>query len=193
MAGVEALEFGLHGQVLELAGDLVELARRVGHDVVALAEVHRAHVDGGDLGQALADVGHAFGGPGHVGALLAQRQRGLDPAEGEVGTGATGEVEHDVGVGLADAVGELLVEVEVAALRAGVEIADVAVHHRGAGLGRLDRRVGDLLGRDGHVGRLADGVAAAGDGAGDEDAGHGGSPSVACRCGHASPSSRWVR
>ena len=119
---------------------------------------------------------HALGGPGHVGALLAQRQRVLDTAEGEVGTRATREVEHDVGVRRANAVGEFFVEVRVAALGSRVEVANVAVHDRSTGFGRLDRRVGNLLGRDRDVRRLVDGVAAAGDGAGDEDAGHGGFP-----------------
>ena len=52
---------------------------------------------------------------------------------------------------------------------AGLGVADVDVHDRGAGLGGVDRRVGDLLGRDGHVRALAGGVARAGDRAGDED------------------------
>ena len=42
---------------------------------------------------------------------------------------------------------------------AGLRVADVDVVDRGAGLCGIDRRVGDLLGRDGHVRALADCVA----------------------------------
>ena len=172
MAGVEALEFGLHVDGLELASDLIELARRVGHDVVAFTEVHGAHVDGGDLGHALDDVSHALSGAGHVGARFVQRQRVLHSAEGDVGAGATGEVEHDVGVALPNAIGEFLVEIHIAALHTGLDVAHVTVHHCGTRLGGVNRRVGDLFGGDRHVHRLAHGVASAGYGAGDEDAGH---------------------
>ena len=57
-----------------------------------------------------------------------------------------GDVDNDVGVGVADALDDLAVVVELAARRAGVRLADVEVGDGGTGLAGLDAGVGDLLG-----------------------------------------------
>ena len=80
---------------------------------------------------------------GGSGALVA--------AEHEVAAHPGREVQDDVDVGGADPLDDRAVERRVAGAAAGVGVADVDVHDRRAGAGRLDRRVGDLLRRHGHV------------------------------------------
>ncbi|MCY1547832.1 hypothetical protein D9M68_839120 [compost metagenome] len=80
-----------------------------------------------------------------------------------------GEVDDDVGVALADALHQLAVQRHVAARLAGLRVAHMAVGDGGAGLGGLDGGGGDFLRGDGNGRVLADGIAGAGDGTGDDD------------------------
>ena len=82
----------------------------------------------------------ALGGAGHVGAGVVRRQRLLGAAEHEVAAHAGGEVEHDVDLGVADALDDLAVELGAPRALAGLGVAHVDVHDGGAGRGRLDRR-----------------------------------------------------
>ena len=69
------------------------------------------------------------------------------------------------------------IEIDTAGALAGLRIAHMAVDDGRAGGGRFERRIGDLLGRDRNGRMLADRVAGAGHGAGDDDFGvHGTSP-----------------
>ncbi len=111
----------------------------------------------------------ALGGAGHVGAVSIQRQGLFDIAEDQVAAHAGRQVEHDIDIGGADEVGDFLVEIVAAARRAGLGIAHMAMDDGGTGLGGIDGRGGDLLGRARHMRRLAGGVAGAGHGTGDED------------------------
>jgi hypothetical protein len=80
---------------------------------------------------------------------------------------AGGDVHHRVGV-LLDARQELH-EGRRIGRRAAVRIARVQVQDRGAGFGRADRLLGDLVAGDRQVGRHRRRVDRAGDGAGDDD------------------------
>src|SRR5438445_566738 len=66
---------------------------------------------------------------------------------------AGGEVQDDVDVCRADALGHLTVELHVAPGLAGFGVADMAVDDGGTGLSRIDGRIGDLFGRTRHVRR----------------------------------------
>ena len=81
---------------------------------------------------------------GHVGAVRVERERRIDAAEHEVAAHPGGQVDDRVDVGGAHALDHLAVELDVARAAARRGIAHVDVDDRGAGAGRLDRRVGDL-------------------------------------------------
>ena len=170
MAGVEHLELRPHAELADPRRHRAQHPGRVHHHVVAArGEVHRPAVERADLGQQLLDVREPLGRADHVGARLVGRQRRLVAAEHEVAAHAGGEVQDDVDVGRADPLDDRAVERRVAGAAAGLRVADVDVRDRRARARRLDRRVGDLLGRDRHVLAPAGGVAGARDGAGDED------------------------
>ena len=71
----------------------------------------------------------------------------------------------------ADALDDLAIEIDAAGALAGLGVAHMAMNHGGAGGGRLERGIGDLLGGHGNGRMLADRVAGAGHGAGDDDIG----------------------
>src|SRR4029079_18775697 len=140
------------------------------HDVVAAGgEVHRAAVERADLGHQRAYVVEALGGNSHVGAVRIDRQHLLVAAQHQIATHSCGEVEDDVDARGPDPLDGLGVELGRPRTLAGLRVAHVNVRDRGSCLGRLDGRVGDLLGRDGDVRALAHRVAGPGDCAGDED------------------------
>jgi hypothetical protein len=168
VAGVEGLDLGPHAELGHHPAHGAQHARRVGHHVVGLGEVHGAAVERADLGQAGGDMGDPVGRADHVGAG-AGRQGGLGAAQHQVAAHAGGQVQHHVDLRRADALGDLAVECHVAGGLAGLGVAHVAVHDRRAGLGRVDGACGDLAGRARHVGRAVLRAARAGDGAGDED------------------------
>lgn len=99
-------------------------------------------------------MGNALGGAGHVGAFFVDRERAFDIAENQVPAHAGCQVEHDIDIGGADAVGDFAVEIEPAGRGAGVRIADVAVGHGSTRLGGFNRRIGNLLWRDRNVAGL---------------------------------------
>ena len=169
MPGVEGLDLRLDAQRRHHAAHRAQHAGRVGHDVVGLGEVHRAAIERADLGQALAHMLHAVGGAAHVGALLVERQRRFRRTEHHVAAHAGGEVQHHVDIGVADALGHFAVEMDVAARLAGLGVAHMAMDDRGAGLGGVDRRFGDLLGRARHVRAAILRAAGTGHGTGNED------------------------
>ena len=149
------------------AGALAQIVRRGDVDHVAVAEIQRAAIERADLRQQLLDMGQALDRADHIG-----RRAGLGRlvvAHFEIAAHAGGEIDHHVGVAAADALDHFAVELDIAAALAGLGIAHMAMGDGGARLGRLDRRVGDLLRRDRNCRMLAHGVAGAGDGAGDDD------------------------
>ncbi len=172
MAGVEDLELGPHAERLDALRHGAQGVGRVDHDIVAAGgEIHRAAIERADLGQQLLDMGKPLGRAGHVGAGRVGRQRLLDRAEHEIAAHPGGQVEHDIGARGAHPVDHLGVELGVARALAGARIADMDMGDRGAGLGRLDGGIGDLLllRRHRHLFRLARRVARPGHRAGDED------------------------
>ena len=73
MTGVERFDLDAGADLVHLRGHRLEDRGRVGHDVVALAEVHGAAVEGADFGLELANMLDAFGSAGHVGAVRVWR------------------------------------------------------------------------------------------------------------------------
>jgi len=126
-------------------------AGRIGHDVVALGEVHGTAVECADFGQDLRDLREPLIGARHVGLRGVERQRLLRAAQHEVAAHASGEIEHDVDAGFAHTLDDLATERRIARGGAGPRVADLDVRDRGAGLGGLYRRGGDLLRRDRNV------------------------------------------
>ena len=94
---------------------------------------------------------------------------GLLRVQHQVAAHAGGGVDDDVDVAGADPLHRLAVERDLAGALPVSRIAHVDVDDRGAGPRCRDARVGDLLGRHGHVLGPAHGVACAGQGAGDHD------------------------
>ena len=151
--------------VMQFRDDVADLLERVGEDevvghlqigllpvvlpvVVALgqaedAEIHRAHVERGDFGRC--------------------HERGSDALiDGHADAAAGGDVHHRVGV-LLDAWQEFHEHVGVGRRLAGFRVARVQVNDRGAGLGRTDRSLSDLVRCDRQVIRHGRGVDRAGD------------------------------
>ena len=119
-------------------------------------------------GQDLADVVESFGRADHVGPDLGQRQRLFDRPEGDVATHPCREVDDRIDVGRPNPIDDFGVVLDLTRRRTGDRVANVDVHDRCARPRRCDAVVGDGLGSERHLVGLADGVAAAGDGAGDE-------------------------
>ena len=151
MTGIENLNFGAHSELLDLRRHFLQHARRVGHDVVLLAEVHRAAVERADFGQQLCNMRQPFGGADHIGADLGRRQRPLGAAQRQVAAHAGSEVDDDIDARPLDEVHDLLIERHVARALAGFGIAHMDMGNRCAGIGRFDRRIGDLARRDRHL------------------------------------------
>ncbi|CAM4325540.1 hypothetical protein VRRI112168_20510 [Vreelandella rituensis] len=106
--------------------------------------------------------------------------RGLDigtrAAAGGIGrignpitTAASGDVHDDVDVGLPHPRHHFTEVIHGVADAAGLGVTYMNMRHAGTRLGGGDAVVGDLLGRDGHIGALAGGIAGAGDGTGQND------------------------
>lgn len=99
----------------------------------------------------------------------AKPHRILARADFQVTAHAGCQVHDDVDTGVTNTLHHLPVQRSIAARLAGLRMAHMAMRHRRAGLGRFDRGGGDLRRRDRHIGILADGVASAGQCAGDDD------------------------
>ena len=169
MTGIERLDFRLHAKGLHLRCHLDKHRRAVGHDVVAMPEIHRAAIQRAEFRPAIGDMGEAFGSTHHVGPVGAWWQRRLHTAKHQIAAHAGGQVQDDVGFGIADPRGHLAKQRRIARWLAGFRVADMTMHHGGTGLCGIDGRFGDLRRRDWHLVRLARGVARSGHGAGDED------------------------
>ena len=113
------------------------------------AEIHRAHVERGDFGLDFGGRTHAF----------------LDR---HIGAAAGSDIDRSVGA-LDDHRQELAEPLRVLGRLAVVRIACMQMQDRGAGIGSLDRRVGDFARRDRQPGRHGRGVDGAGHGAGNDD------------------------
>ena len=137
---------------------------------VAVAKIERAAVQGADFGQQLLHMDEARHGANQVG-VGAEVGGVLACADFQIAAHAGGQVDDDVYARITDAVHHLGIEGRVAAEFAGLGVAYMAVHHGGAGLGGLYRRCRNLRGRDWNGRVLADGVARAGQCAGNDDVG----------------------
>ena len=147
VADLEALELGLDARLRDAGRHLAEHRRR--RDVTPGAKVQRAAVQRADLRleelhvlQPQVRVHHVVVWP-DGGDVAVRVLRGLVE---HVAAHPAGDVDHDVGLGLADALDDLGVVVELAARRPRVRLADVEVGDGGAGITSLDAGVGDLLG-----------------------------------------------
>ena len=168
MTGIEDLDLGAHPERPHAPGHVREHRRGVGHDVVALAEVHRPAVEGADLGPKLGDVGEPLLGAREVGARPRERQRPVRGAERKVAPHAGGQVQHHVYSGVAYPLDHLAVERRIARRLPGPWVAHVHVDDRGPRPGRIDAGAGDLLRGHRHLVGTARGIARAGQCAGDE-------------------------
>src|SRR5882724_1718436 len=169
MAGIEYFELRLDAELVDPPGALAQILRRGDVDHVAVAEIQRAAIERANFRQQLFDMDEPLERSHHV-----RRRAGLGRLvvpHLEVATHAGGEIDHHVGAAAADALDDFAVEGGIAAALAGLGIAHVDVGDRGAGLGRLDGGIGDLLGGHGNGRMLAHGVAGAGNRAADDDLG----------------------
>ena len=151
MAGVEGLDLRLHAKRLHLLRHLDQHRRAVRHDVVAMAKIHCAAIQRADLRPAVGDMLQPFGGSCHVGSCSVWRQRCFDAAKHQVATHARCQVQHHIGFGFADAVGDLAEQSRVARRLAGLGIADMTMDDSRAGARRFDGAVGDLRRGDRHL------------------------------------------
>ncbi|ABA52551.1 hypothetical protein BURPS1710b_A2129 [Burkholderia pseudomallei 1710b] len=158
VARVEDLELRLHAQRLDPLRARAQLRGRRHVDVIAVAEIQRAAIERADLGQQFLDM-HEPRQPADEVRALAEAHRVLARADLEIAAHAGRQIDDDVDVGRADPVDHLAVQPRIAAAAPRERIAHVAMRDRRARLRGLDRRIGDLLGRDGYRGMLANGVA----------------------------------
>ncbi len=151
------------------ARHVAQQAGRVDHHIVGLVEVHRAAVERADLRLALHHMRHPFRRRRPCRTFLRHPVHRLGPVKDHVAAHPGGQVQHHVGGAVADALGHLAVERQIARGLARLGVAHVAMHHRRPGLGRRDGAVGDLLRAARHMRTAVLRAARAGDGTGDED------------------------
>ena len=108
-------------------------------------------------------------GPTRSVLALVELARLLAGADFEIAAHAGGQIDDDVLVLGANALHHLAIEMDAARALAGLGIADMAMNHGGAGGGRFERGIGDLLRRHRNGRMLADSVAGAGHRAGNDD------------------------
>src|SRR6218665_266989 len=168
MPGVEYLQLGLDAERLYAFGAGAQLRGRRHVDVVAVTEVERAAIERADFRQQFLDM-HQPGQPADQIGALAETHRLLTGADLQIAPHAGRQVDDDIGVGAANAVNHIAVQIRVAAATPRLRVAHMAMRHRRTGLCRLDRRRRNLLGRDGNRRVFANRITCAGDGAGDDD------------------------
>ena len=167
MACVKRLDLGLYAKMRHHLAHRCQHARRVGHHVISFGKVHGATIQCADLGQAFGDVLNTLGCADHVRARN-RRHRAFGRAKDDVAAHARRQVQDHIGFGFADAFRDLAVQIQATAGCAGFRIADVAMHHRRARLGRCNRAVGDLLRAARHMVAAVLTAARSCDGAGDK-------------------------
>ena len=112
VAGIERFDFNAYIKIGHHGTHRAQHARRVGHDVVRFGEVHRAAVQRADFGAALRDVFNAISGAGHVRAFFIQRQRCIGRAGHKITTHTGGEIDDNIRIGFANALGHFPVEID---------------------------------------------------------------------------------
>ena len=155
-------------ELLDALGAVAEHVGGADVDQAALAEVEAAAVERADVGQQLLDVLEPLDAADQVGAL--DEGRRVLRVEHQVAAHAGGGVDDDVDVAGADPLHRLAVERDLARALAGLRVAHVDVHDRGARPRRGDARDSAICsGVTGTCSDLPDGVAGAGEGTGDDD------------------------
>jgi hypothetical protein len=165
---IEDLDFRTHAKRLDLRRHSLEHGWRVGHDIVAFAEIHGAAIKRANLGAKLCHVFQAFGCARHISAVERRRHWLFHAAEREIAAHACGKVQHHIDAGRLDVLDNLGVERDVARTLASFRVADVNMSDRSAGIGGGDALIGDLARRDRDLVGPACRIARAGHGAGDE-------------------------
>ena len=79
-----------------------------------MAEIHRAAIQRADFGAAVGNMHQPFGRACHVGSRSVRRQRCFNTAKHKVAAHACCQVQHHIGFGFADAVGDLAEQARVA-------------------------------------------------------------------------------
>jgi len=146
MAGLEHFKFGYHAGVLNRRGHYLQVLGRV--DKHAVSHVEANHVEGANVGLKYHDMTHAlFGGLENT---FGPRFRRVSIVMRKMSTRSGGEVDEDIGAACSDSLNDLAVKRSVHTRLSGLRITHMDVHDGGTRLGRVDRRVGDLLGRYWH-------------------------------------------
>jgi hypothetical protein len=134
MAGVEGLDLRLDAKLGHHAAHGAQHARRVGHDVIGLGEIHRAAIERADFRQAFADMCFMRSLAPAMSVPTGLSGSGFSvESEYHVAAHAGGQVQDHIDLGLADALGHFAVE--IATSRAGCRFRD-----RGHGNARSRRR-----------------------------------------------------
>ncbi|HRD62936.1 MAG TPA: hypothetical protein PL137_18695 [Nocardioides sp.] len=167
MTGVEDLHLAADAELLDPLRAVPQDVGRRDVDQRALAEVERPAVERADLGEDLLDVLEPLDPADQIGALHDGGR--LLRIEVEVAAHPRRRVDDDVDVRLADPLDHLAVVRHLTRALAGLGIAHVDVHDGRSGARRGDAGLGDLLGGHRHMLGAADGVARAGESAGDHD------------------------
>ena len=128
----EALDIGL------LKGERACLVGRNGSGKSSLLKALAGRVE--------LDAGERFLQPGCVLGYLPQDPAAEEPVPVAAHTG--GQIDHHVGAAIANSRDRLAEQRRIARALAGFWVAHVDMGHRGTGIGRLDRRLGDLPGRN---------------------------------------------
>ena len=155
IAGIEDLHLRLDAIGLDEPGLFAQLRRRLHDDGVAVAEIERAAIERADFRAQLGDMEEPLDRADEIGACASLNFIGLFAgADLEIAAHAGGEVDDDVLVLGADALDDFAIEMDAAGALAGLGIAHMAMDDRRACSGRFQRRIGDLLRRDGKFGLL---------------------------------------
>ena len=91
-------------------------------------------------------MGHPLGCTDHIGAGLIHWKRRFGRAENDIPAHARRQVQHNVRVAVAHAVGDLTVECQIPAGLACLRVADVTMHNSSPSLGGRNCAFGNLLG-----------------------------------------------
>src|SRR5882757_2101962 len=166
VAGIEDLQLRFHPELLDALRADPQHVRGGDVELAALAEVQRAAVQGADVRQQLLDVRQPVQPVDQVGSV--HRLERVLLVDHQVATHPGGQVDHHVDAAVLDPPDHLPVQRDLPGWAAGLDVPDVDVHHRRAGVGRLDRRGGDLLRGDRYELAAPDGVAGAGERTGND-------------------------
>jgi hypothetical protein len=144
MAGLEHFKFGHDAGLFDRHGHALQMLRRI--DEHPVAHVEAAHVEAANVGLDLDHVTHAV--RGRFEHAVRTGFRGVAVVGRETGARPGGEVDQHIAAACSDPLDGFAVQRAVHARLGGFRIAYMNMHDGGAGLGGINRRSGDLRGRD---------------------------------------------